>query len=68
MSIYVILKTSTKGLEKCIDAVDLGFELEPESNAATRLLPLKVDTCSVMTGAPRAGRFSTVTLDLAGLA
>lgn len=64
----VVLDPPAQGLEEGVDAVDLCLELEAEADAATRLLPLQVDTCPVVTGTPGARRLGAVTLDLARLA
>lgn len=60
----VILDTSAQGLQKGINPVHLGLELEAEADATSRLLPLEIDTCPVVTGTPGAGRLGAITLDL----
>ncbi len=51
----VMLDAATQGLQEGIDAVDFGLELKAEADAAAGLLPLEIDTCPVVAGAPGAG-------------
>lgn len=64
----VMLDATTEGLQQGIDPVDLCLELKAKTDATAGLLSFEVDTCPVVTGAPGAGGFGTVTLDLSCLA
>lgn len=64
----VALQPLLQCLQQAVDAVDPGLELEPELDAAARLLPLEIDTLSVVARAPRARRLRPVALYLACLA
>lgn len=68
MGVYVLLQPPSKRLQEGVDLVDLGLKLQPEANAASRLLSFQIDTCPVVTGTPRACGLSAVTLDLASFA
>lgn len=64
----VLLDAATKSLQQRIDPVDFGLELEAETYAAAGFLSLKVDTGTIVTGAPGARGLGPVTLDLSRFA
>jgi hypothetical protein len=60
----VILDSTTKGLEKSIEPVDLGFKLRIGACATPRLLAFEIDAWSIVPSTPRARRLEAVALDL----
>jgi len=55
-------------MQQSLEAIDLLLELAAIANPEARLLPLLVDACSIVAGAPSAGWFNPVAFDLSRLA
>lgn len=48
----VIFYATTQRLQQCVDAVDLCFKFQAESDAAARFLAFQVDAIAVMASTP----------------
>lgn len=64
----VLLHTAAKRLEQGIDAIHLGLELETETDTAPGLLPLEIDTVTIVASTPGARRLGPITFYLSGFA
>ncbi len=64
----VVLDAAPERLQKVVDAVQFGLELEGEADAAAGLLSLEIDAGAVAPGAPGARGVGPVALDFARLA